>query len=119
MKFCLHHYFEGTDFKSDIRFPKFSAQIYKFRHFGPKCIKFLILNKFCHFPYFEGVDFKFRAQFSIFGYFVPKGTNFVIFSKFCLYPISKVLISNRTFDFQTFELKSPNLGILRQNVLSF
>ena len=123
MKFCLHPYFEGADFKSDIRFPKFSAQIYKFRHFGPKCIKFLILNKFCHYPYFEGVDFKsdirfwkFRAQFSISGYFVPKGTNFVILSKFCLCPISKVLISNRTFDFQTFELKSPHLGILHQNV---
>ena len=73
-------YFEGADFKSDICFQKFLAQIPKFKNFGPKAITFLILMKFC------------------------------------LYAISKVLISNLTLVFEKFEPKSPNIGILGQNV---
>ena len=38
-------YFEGTDFRSDIRFRKFRAQIPKFGRFGPNSINFLILTK--------------------------------------------------------------------------
>ena len=42
-------YFEGADFKSDIRFRKFRAQIPKFGGFGPKSIKFLNLIKLFYF----------------------------------------------------------------------
>ena len=73
-------YFEGADFKSDICFQKFLAQIPKYKNFGPKTITLLILMKFC------------------------------------LYAISKVLISNLTLVFEKFEPKSPNMGILGQNV---
>ena len=38
--------FEGADFKSDIWFPNFWAQISKFGYFAPKCIIFLVLTKF-------------------------------------------------------------------------
>ena len=38
--------FEGADFKSDICYRKFWAQIPKFQHFRPKSIDFLILTKF-------------------------------------------------------------------------
>ena len=38
--------FEGADFKSDICFRKFRAQIPNFEHFGTKSINFLILTKF-------------------------------------------------------------------------
>ena len=41
------HYFQAADFKSDIGFRKFLAQIPKFGHFGLKSINFLILMKFC------------------------------------------------------------------------
>ena len=37
-------YFEGADFKSDICFQKFGAQIKTFGYFGPKSINFLILK---------------------------------------------------------------------------
>ena len=39
-------YFEGADFKSDICFRKFHAQIPKFENFESKSITFLILTKF-------------------------------------------------------------------------
>ena len=38
--------FQGVDFKSDLCFQKFQAQIPKFEHFGPTSINFLILTKF-------------------------------------------------------------------------
>ena len=38
--------FEGADFKSDICFRKFRAQIPNFEHFGTKSINFLVLTKF-------------------------------------------------------------------------
>ena len=50
MEFYLYPYFEGVDFKSDIRFQKFWAEIPKFGHVGPKGINLLILTKFCKYP---------------------------------------------------------------------
>ena len=41
--------FAGADFKSDICFQKFLAQIPKFKNFGPKSINLLILTKVCLF----------------------------------------------------------------------
>ena len=39
-------YFEGADFKSDICFRKFRAQIPRLGHFGQKSINFLIITNF-------------------------------------------------------------------------
>ena len=50
MKFCMYPYYEGADFKSDIRFQKFWAKTSKFRLFGTKDFNFLILMKFCLYP---------------------------------------------------------------------
>ena len=46
MKFCLYPYYEGADFKSDIRIEKL-AKTNKVSLFGPKDTNFLILTKFC------------------------------------------------------------------------
>ena len=51
-------YFEGADFKSDIGFQKFRAQILKFGHLGPKSINFSDLNKILHEPYLGRAYFK-------------------------------------------------------------
>ena len=50
--------FAGADFKSDICFQKFLAQIPKFKNFGPKSIKPFNLNDSLSVRYFEGADFK-------------------------------------------------------------
>ena len=51
--------------------------------------------------------------------FWVKSINFLILTKFCLYSISKILISNLTFVFESFQSKFPNLGIMGQKVLIF
>ena len=49
-KILLVAYFECANFKSDIGFEKFWAQIPKYGLFEPKSINFLILTKFCLYP---------------------------------------------------------------------
>ena len=60
-----------------------------------------------------------EAQMPKSRHFGPKIINFLILTKFRMYPILKVLISNLTFVFESFEPKSPNLGTLGQKVLTF
>ena len=50
------------------------------------------------------------------GLFGLKGIKFLILTKFRTYCISKGLISNLTFVFEPFDLKSPKLGILSEKV---
>ena len=109
------HYFQDLDFKSEIAFWKFLAQIPKFRHFGPKSIDSLILSKFRMYPVSNVLisDLTllqtFWAQITKYGYFASKSFNFLALTKFCPQSISKVLISNPTFVFKNLELKSPNI----------
>ena len=69
-------YFEGTDFKSDIRLSKVWAKMPKFGYFEPKSINFLILI------------FSIISQINL----------------FFIYPISKILISNLKFVLENFEM---------------
>ena len=76
-------YFECAEFKFDIGFRKFWAQITNFGYSGPKSIKFLI---FLPVSYFKGADFKFDigfrkfwVQITKFGHFRPKTFNFLFF----------------------------------------
>ena len=64
-------YFEGTDFKSDIRLPKFWAKMPKFGYYEPKSINFLILifsnkSNIFHIPYIEDTNFKSEICFGKF-----------------------------------------------------
>ena len=76
-------YFEGADFKPDIGFQKFWAQIPKFGHFESKSINFLFLAKFRMSPISKCTDFKsdicfrkFWAQFPKLSILEQKGLTF-------------------------------------------
>ena len=120
-------YFEDADFKSDIGLRKFRAQIpKKYPAFWAKKYSLSNLNKISPVSYFKCPDFrsnfgfwKLWAQIPKYGHFGPKSINCLILTKFHMYPISNVLISNLTLVFENFELKSLNLSILGQEVLSF
>ena len=73
MKFCLYPYYEGADFKSDIRFQNFWAQTPKFKHFGPKGVNFLILTNFCLYSVSKVLI---SNKTFVFENFKPKSSNF-------------------------------------------
>ena len=54
---------------------------------------------------------KFQEKMPKFGHFRPKSIDFLTVARFCMYPILNVLLSNLSFVFEYFELKSPNFGI--------
>ena len=80
---------------------------------------------FCLYAYYKGAYFKsdipFRkscARKPTFRHFQPKGINFLIITILYLYPVSKVLISNQRFVFESFKPKSSNFGVLSQKKLN-
>ena len=95
------HYFQDLDFKSEIGFWKFWAQITKYGYFASKSFNFLALTKFCpqsiskvliSNPTFVFKNLELKSP-NIW----PKSANFYIVTKFPLSAISHVLISNLTF----------------------
>ena len=94
----LVHYFEGPDFKSDIVFWKFRAQMPKFRHFRSNSINFLILSaKFYMYP----ISNLLISNLTLVSKNVePNSPNMGILCE--KYQLSKLLISNLTFAFKNF-----------------
>ena len=60
-------YIKDTDFKADIGFWKFWAQMPKFGDFGPKSINLLILIKLCLYPILKVLMSNLTLVFQNFG----------------------------------------------------
>ena len=79
--------------------------------FLPKKYRLFNVSKILPVSYFAGTNSKsdiclriFLAQVFQFGHFRRKGIKLLILTKYCTYHILKVLISNLSFVFRTFEI---------------